>query len=113
MSGVHARKERDAGIAQALAGNLRDAGPERRRIPETNDAEVGQILAREALPPERVEEIAAAASGPLWFQLYAYRDRDLTRRLSAVGELVGIRVHDHIVVGDGEYVSFLDRGWIS
>ena len=40
-------------------------------------------------------------------------DIDLTRRLQAVGELVGIRVLDHVVIGDGAYVSFLDRGWIS
>lgn len=40
-------------------------------------------------------------------------DQDLTRRLSAVGDLVGIRVLDHVVVGDGAYVSFLERGWLS
>ena len=39
-------------------------------------------------------------------------DMDITRRLCAVGELVGIRVLDHVVIGDGRYVSFLDRGWI-
>lgn len=39
-------------------------------------------------------------------------DQDLTRRLEAVGELVGIRIVDHIVVGDGAYVSFLERGWL-
>lgn len=39
-------------------------------------------------------------------------DRDLTARLVAVGELIGIRVLDHIIVGDGRYVSFADRGWI-
>lgn len=39
-------------------------------------------------------------------------DRDLTRRVETVGELVGIRVLDHIVVGDGTYVSFVERGWI-
>lgn len=39
-------------------------------------------------------------------------DIDLTRRIEAVGELVGIRVADHLVVGDGGYVSFLERGWI-
>lgn len=39
-------------------------------------------------------------------------DQDLTRRLQAVGELVGIRIVDHIVVGDGAYVSFLERGWV-
>ena len=39
-------------------------------------------------------------------------DVELTRRLVAVGELVGIRILDHLVIGDGAFVSFLDRGWI-
>lgn len=39
-------------------------------------------------------------------------DVEVTRRLVAVGELLGIRVADHVVVGDGRYVSFLDRGWV-
>jgi DNA repair protein RadC len=39
-------------------------------------------------------------------------DVDVTRRLCAVGELVGIRVLDHVVIGDGAFVSFLDRGLI-
>lgn len=37
-------------------------------------------------------------------------DLEVTRRLCAVGELVGIRVLDHVVIGDGCYVSFLERG---
>jgi DNA repair protein RadC len=37
-------------------------------------------------------------------------DLDITRRLCAVGEIVGIRVLDHVVIGDGAFVSFLDRG---
>jgi DNA repair protein RadC len=32
------------------------------------------------------------------------------RRVCAVADLVGIRVLDHVVVGDGSYVSFLERG---
>ena len=39
-------------------------------------------------------------------------DQELTRRLCAVGELMGIRVADHVVVGDAGYVSFLERGWL-
>jgi DNA repair protein RadC len=39
-------------------------------------------------------------------------DLEVTRRLCAVGDLVGIRVLDHVVVGDGRYVSFLERGLI-
>jgi DNA repair protein RadC len=39
-------------------------------------------------------------------------DHEVTARLCAVGELVGIRVLDHVIVGDGCYVSFLERGLI-
>ena len=37
-------------------------------------------------------------------------DHEVTRRLAAVGDLVGIRVLDHVVIGDGTYASFLERG---
>jgi DNA repair protein RadC len=37
-------------------------------------------------------------------------DHALTRRLTAAGEILGIRVLDHIVIGDGRYVSFADEG---
>lgn len=37
-------------------------------------------------------------------------DVQLTRRLREVGDLVGVRVLDHIVVGHGKYVSFVDDG---
>ncbi|MCW8333598.1 RadC family protein [Vibrio paucivorans] len=39
-------------------------------------------------------------------------DRRITRRLSDALALVDIRVLDHFVVGDGEVVSFAQRGWI-
>jgi DNA repair protein RadC len=38
-------------------------------------------------------------------------DLALTRRLRDVGELVGVRVLDHIIVGAGRYVSFVDDGY--
>jgi DNA repair protein RadC len=37
-------------------------------------------------------------------------DIAITRRLKDAGEIMGIRVLDHIIVGDGEYVSFVERG---
>lgn len=40
-------------------------------------------------------------------------DLEITRRLVQVGDLVGIRVLDHVVIGDGCYVSFTDRGLMS
>jgi DNA repair protein RadC len=39
-------------------------------------------------------------------------DRALTDRLAAVGEVVGIRVLDHIIIGDSDYISFADHGWL-
>lgn len=38
-------------------------------------------------------------------------DLEITRRLREVGELVGIRVLDHIVIGKGRWVSFVDDGF--
>lgn len=37
-------------------------------------------------------------------------DIEVTRRLKEGGELMGIRLLDHIIVGDGEYLSFSERG---
>jgi DNA repair protein RadC len=40
-------------------------------------------------------------------------DHVLTARLVSAGEVLGIRVLDHLVVGDGCYVSFADQGWLT
>jgi len=37
-------------------------------------------------------------------------DLDITSRLKQVGELMGVRVLDHIIIGNGAYVSLADRG---
>lgn len=37
-------------------------------------------------------------------------DLNITRRLKEAGELICIPVLDHIVIGDGQYVSFVERG---
>lgn len=37
-------------------------------------------------------------------------DIAVTRRLREAGEIMGIKVLDHIIVGDGEYLSFVERG---
>ena len=39
-------------------------------------------------------------------------DRHITRRLVDALALVDVRVLDHMVVGDGEVVSFAERGWL-
>jgi DNA repair protein RadC len=38
-------------------------------------------------------------------------DIEITRRLREVGDLVGVRVVDHVVIGKGRYVSFVDDGY--
>jgi DNA repair protein RadC len=37
-------------------------------------------------------------------------DLEITVRLREAGELMGVRVLDHIIIGSGQYVSFVDRG---
>lgn len=39
-------------------------------------------------------------------------DRDITKRLKEVGELVGVKVLDHVIIGDGRYMSFADEGML-
>ncbi len=38
-------------------------------------------------------------------------DIEITRRLRQVGDLVGVRVLDHIVIGKGRYLSLADSGY--
>lgn len=40
-------------------------------------------------------------------------DRTLTKRLVEAGNILGIRVLDHLIIGDGKYVSFADQGWMA
>lgn len=40
-------------------------------------------------------------------------DRALTARLVSAGEVLGIQVLDHVILGDGRYISFADRGWLT
>ena len=39
-------------------------------------------------------------------------DRSTTRRLQRARRLLGIELLDHVVVGQGQYQSFLEQGWI-
>src|SRR5262249_30257932 len=49
----------------------------------------GSLMCCSTVASCALEEVAAVATGPLWFQLYVYRDRavtvDLVRRAEAVG----------------------------
>ena len=37
-------------------------------------------------------------------------DIAITRRLREAGDIMGIKVLDHIIIGDGEFMSFVERG---
>jgi DNA repair protein RadC len=39
-------------------------------------------------------------------------DVEVTRRLEEAGKILGIDLIDHIVIGDGEYVSLKEKGYI-
>jgi 4-hydroxymandelate oxidase len=51
----------------------------------------GTILIASTLSTCSVDDIAAAAPGPLWLQLYVFRDRALTRELVERAERAGCR----------------------
>lgn len=51
--------------------------------------EAGTIMTLSTLSNTAVEDVLDAASGPVWFQLYVYRDREATRALIARAEAAG------------------------
>lgn len=40
-------------------------------------------------------------------------DREITRRLCEAGELLGVKVLDHVIIGGGCYLSFANEGLMS
>ena len=40
----------------------------------------------------------------------SFEDFDITRRLKKTGDVMGIRFLDHIILGDGRFFSFNDKG---
>lgn len=51
----------------------------------------GTIMIGSTLSTCTLEEVAAAATGAMWFQLYVYKDRALTQELVARAEAAGYR----------------------
>jgi DNA repair protein RadC len=68
---------------------------------------------REVFSPA-VKETAAAVilvhNHPTGDPAPSSEDIAITRRLKEAGEIMGIKVLDHIIIGDGEYLSFVERG---
>ena len=51
----------------------------------------GTVMISSTLSTCTLEDVAQVATGPLWFQLYVYRDRGLTTELIARAEAAGYR----------------------
>jgi len=69
---------------------------------------------REVFNPVIRESAAAVIlvhNHPSGDPLPSQEDLQITRRLRDIGEVMGVRVLDHIIVGKGKYVSFVDDGY--
>ncbi len=55
--------------------------------------------------------IIAAHNHPSGDPTPSPEDRTLTTRLREAGELLGIRLLDHLILGDDRLYSFADQGW--
>ena len=88
------------------------------RVIGINSVSVGNLSAslvhpREVFKPLILHNAAAvilAHNHPSGDPAPSVQDRQITTRLKEIGEVMGIRVLDHIVVGEGRYYSFLDQG---
>lgn len=52
---------------------------------------VGTVMVLSTLSTTSIEDVVAAASGPVWFQLYVYKDRKATEGLVRRAEAAGCR----------------------
>jgi DNA repair protein RadC len=114
-------------VYERCAPSLRDLSQEEFRILllNTQHAVLRELLvtrgildasvvhAREVFRPAIVESAAAIIlvhNHPSGDPVPSPEDREITRQLAEAGRLLGIPVVDHVVVGDGRYVSFVESG---
>jgi 4-hydroxymandelate oxidase len=76
-------------IAPTAFHRLAHADGELASVRAAGDA--GTIFILSTLSNTRVEDVVAAAAGPVWFQLYVYRDRGATEALVRRVEAAGCR----------------------
>jgi 4-hydroxymandelate oxidase len=67
------------------------AAPEGELATARAAGEVGTIMILSTLSTSSIEAVVSAASGPIWFQLYVYRDRKATEGLVRRAEAAGCR----------------------
>ncbi|HEY5512160.1 MAG TPA: DNA repair protein RadC [Geomonas sp.] len=76
-------------------------------------------LSQSIVHPREVFNVAVRESAAAMILLHNHptgdptpsaEDLEVTRRLCEAGELMGIKVLDHIIIGDGAFYSFTERG---
>jgi len=90
-----------------------------RMIKQVN-VSIGSLNASIVHPREVFSEaIKAGASAVLFVHNHpsgdpepSMEDIDTTKKLVSAGEILGIKVLDHIIIGDGIYVSLKERGFV-
>jgi DNA repair protein RadC len=90
----------------------------RRQLVHTETVSIGTLSAslvhpREVFSPaiaHSAAAVVAAHNHPSGDPTPSAEDRDVTRRLARCGELLGIPLADHVVVAEGGYFSFRERG---
>lgn len=73
-------------------------------------SQAGGLLVVTTRATRRLEEIAAALSGPWWYQVYVLRERRLTEEL--VRRAAGLGATALMVTADTPYIGFKRRGHI-
>lgn len=56
--------------------------------------------------------IILAHNHPSGNPLFSEQDCQITKRLQDAGEILGIKVLDHIIMGDSQYLSFKEKGML-
>lgn len=69
--------------------------------------EAGTLMTLSTLATSSIEEVADAASGPLWFQLYVYKDREETKNLVRRAEAAGYKAI--VLTVDGQVWGVRER----
>jgi DNA repair protein RadC len=62
---------------------------------------------------ESAAAVLALHNHPSGDPLPSREDHEVTRRLAEAGEILGIRLLDHVVVGGDGFVSFAREGWLA
>jgi DNA repair protein RadC len=92
----------------------------RHRVLRTSVLTVGTLDCASVQPREVFRQaLLASAAAVVLFHNHpsgdpqpSAEDVDLTRRIVAAGDLMGIRVVDHVVLGDGRYCSLKESGYL-